>query len=288
MVPYTETETYKYWLMRAEADLRQLSERRAIAEKISKRLRTPDQQDDFVKIPSKLKKLSERINDLKDLTISPAERCYVLSEVDGTKWTTEELRLNAEPLANNEGFGEKSLKKKYDLPTDCSSETCDLIKHVDGVRVLYEEVKCIEGKNGVLQHIQTGTHGRAAWGAWLLKFVKSETYKKINDEHLLKMLTGEHLQEVFNSDASPLPVDVRGDLFGSLSPSKILGDYDAVHATHSKGHIRVPREDCEKAWELDGVTKAGPAYRLKLSYVDARLRASLPATNDMIDVAAKQ
>jgi len=231
-----------------------------------------------------------------DLKLKLRHLVKIVMEIDETIWTPSEVALWYKKLARNEGPGEEALKLRFDIPVDATYKPGDLIKYVDGVRVMHSEVKAIDAVVDQQEHddpektdsIQTGSQGRHAFLRWH-GMLTDEIRAKIPEHLLDSVLIG----EITQSRLPCLPSDIRLSISIACAPSKSLGKYDVVYATTRRGYIAIPQSACNDAWVLESITKAGPKYILSEDYLRRRIRKSAlnVSTSDsqnQTNVAAQQ
>ena len=172
MVKYTDTQTYQDMLAFRGGQVARLEAERNGLKAIAKRDRTAVQHRRFTSIPSQLKTGKKRHQALIDLDVPKWDLLHILMDAEDTLWTPDEQVTWHKSLASTEGRGETALRKRFGLTDELSTGACDLIKYVDDVRVLYEEVKNLQGRRSdgkfMLQEIQTGKHGRQVYCMWMM------------------------------------------------------------------------------------------------------------------------
>ena len=288
MVRYTDTEIYKYTVDRALADIRFLTEAREKLVGIKlrgkdvkdRRKRTPEEQSEFESVNRRIKSAETRLQRMHDLTAPIWDLLHVLMQAEGTLWTPQEVALWGKELDANEGRGEEALKLRYEIPTDVTTRECDLVKIVDGEFVLYEEVKNLQEKPDEsaekdgryrLQEIQTGAMGRHAYCMWMLERAEEGHFKHLNVDMRRALGTGELTASLIDE----LPPFLSESVKEAMLPFHVMGFYRAVNGTTKNGFVWIPREHFDDAWALTHVTKAGPKYALRKSYVVQRLQWTL-------------
>ena len=291
---YTSTEAYRGLLSPRSADVaeckaryeqaaRSLEDRRSLNAAATKKKDvkpTALLEKGLAKLERELNEALQAERDVIDLNVKPRYLVLILIQADCTGWnSTYESALWYKTRSANEGAGEAALKIRYGIPEDATYKPGDLIlKGSDGELLIYEEVKAIDlvGKPEnhnepmVLQSIQTGKQGRHAYGRWSYS-LNDEVKKALPDDLNDAIAIGELTQ----SRWPRLPIALRDNLIQTLVASRSLGQYNATVATTRYGYIRIPREDCDEAWILNGVTKASPKYDLSVEYLKKRIRASL-------------
>ena len=288
MMRYTDTEIYRYMVARAQADIRFLTEvhdrlagiklrGRGVKER---RKKTPEEQKTFTNASNGIKSATGRLNALLNLTAPTYDLLHILMEADGTLWSPAEAAMwNKELLDQSEGRGEEALKIRHGIPSDASTRECDLIKRdANGNVILYEEIKSLQEKSknkearSSLQEIQTGARGRHLSGLWMLEHSEAGLFKHLDDATRLALGTGE-LTSTCIENLSPF---LNESITKEMMPSNVLGIYSAVNGTTKDGFIRIPREHFDAAWAFTHVTKSGPKFMIKKSYVAQRLLTTRP------------
>jgi hypothetical protein len=68
-----------------------------------------------------------------------------------------------------------------------------------------------------------------------------------------------------------------------------MKSYDNIILTASFGFLTVPKADFDIAFSLKTITKSGPKYTVKRSYIKDQLKKTLVSTlvDDLTDVAAQ-
>lgn len=203
---------------------------------------------------------------LYDLKLKPIDLAIVLMECEGTLWTAEEAPEWSKEVANQEGRGEKGLRMRHGLPLVSTTQDVDLPE-------INEEVKCVEAATGkALQPMRPGTLGNKIFSGWVFLSAEEGAFKGLGDEHRQAFMFGEVLRPMLYGG---LPDEVRNAVHTLLAPSNVLGHYNAINATTRHGFIRIPSEDADKAWGLVTITKGGPKYELRTSYLVERLKRTL-------------
>lgn len=228
----------------------------------SKQKSTVKNETSLRKIEKDIEIAKQKRLDLYRLKLKPIELVTMLMECDGTLWTPEEALEWGKELANQEGRGEKGLRIRHNLPQVSTTQDVDLPE-------INEEVKCIESASGgSLQTIRPGTHGNKIYSAWMFLSAELGAFKNLSTEHRDAIMFGELLRSMLYGS---LPAKFKNEIHELLKPSNVLGHYNAVNAVTKCGFIRVPREDFNSAWSLVSITKGGPKYELKTSYIVERL-----------------
>lgn len=249
-----------------------LESERALLETITKRDRTPKEQARFINTYHQLKTRNSKLQKLVDLDLPKWELLHILMDAEGTFWTPDECVTWGKQLAAHEGRGEAALRSRLGLPPDLTTQACDLVRYDNGVRVLYEEVKNLQGRRAdgsfQVQEIQIGKHGRHAYCMWMMSRAEAGEFMNLSNDLRESIGIGEIGRPKLKDQ---LPNKLRDDIFQALMPSVVLGTWDAVIGTTRYGFIRIPRLDCDKAWDLYNVTKGSPKYVIKKDYIKARL-----------------
>jgi hypothetical protein len=203
-----------------------------------------------------------------DLKLKPIDLAVVLMECEGTLWTAEEAPEWGKEVANQEGRGEKGLRMRHGLPLVSTTQDVDLPE-------INEEVKCVEAATGkALQAMRPGTLGNKIFGGWVFLSAEAGTFKGLSEEYRQAFMFGEVLRPMLYGG---LPDEIRNAVHELLSPTNVLGHYNAINATTRHGFIRIPKEDADAAWGLVTITKGGPKYELRTSYLVERLKRTLTA-----------
>lgn len=233
-------------------------------------------------VERKLNEAIERRRAIINLRLKTWALVRILQEAEGTLWTSEEIQLWYKHLGRNEGPGEAALRLRLGIETDATYKPGDLVKQVDDQVVIYREVKSVDvvtnladhGSRETIQSIQTGSQGRHSFGRWMWSLTDEQ---KMNIDPALadKVAIGEITQDRITKLSSTLLASLRA----ACAPSKSMGGYEGVYATTRHGFIFIPQVDCDRAWELDSITKMGPKYVLSDDYLRDRIRATAMAPN---------
>lgn len=285
MTPYLETPTYVRLLARAQQAHDELLVERTALKGIKRSQRTPEQRRRFDSLVGRLITARKHIREVVDLDLTPWYLLQMLIEAEGTLWTDEERAMWKKVLGPQEGRGEQALKRRHGLPEEQTRTKGDLIKWVNGIRVLYEEVKNLEGRGPKgrynVQNIQTANDGTSAHRDWLVEMYQTRGFDGIDVELVRKCMGGEISDKTLKS----LPQTLQNNILQTFAASKVL-PYQAINGATHDGFIRIPQSDFDAAWEFDNITKYGPKYSLKVEYLIARLRATVSAPKDAADKAA--
>jgi len=280
---YTDTQLYKSMVAAAEADIAMHTEihdrlvgirMRGPGAIIEKRKKTPEEATAFKAAIAGIKSAQERLDCLLNLTAPTYDLLHILMHADMTLWTPDEVtQWNKEMLDQTEGRGEEALKLRYGIPSNSSTKECDLImRDSDGKIVLYEEVKSLQEKSKpTMQEIQTGARGRHLYGMWLLENAEREMFKHLHIDLRIALGTGELTSKCIEN----LPPYLNESIMKEMMPSNVLGIYSAVNGTTTNGFIWIPRHHFDEAWAFTHVTKSGPKFALRKSYVVWRLQRTL-------------
>lgn len=209
----------------------------------------------------------------------------MLIEAEGTLWTEEERAMWYKVLGSQEGRGEQALKRRHGLPEGQTRAKGDLIKWVNGVRVLYEEVKNLESRlpNGRfnVQNIQTANDGTSAYADWIDEMYQLQGFGDLERALRRKCIGG----EIGASTFKQLPQQLRISILQTFAASRVL-PYEAINGTTHAGFVWIPRADFDIAWKFDLITKHGPKYSLRPDYLTVRLLRTLSVPQDRADVTA--
>lgn len=290
MIPYTETSVFNHLVARARSNIEALSTERERLRAIKRKDRSAEQHRRFEALVGLVRTQQGKLKRLLTLESKPWYLLHFLMEAELQFWTTVEREMWHKTLALNEGRGEQALRIRHGLPPEPSKEACDLVKYVDGIRTLYEEVKNLQGRQSDgkfhLQAIQTGTTGREAYLKWVFEHAEIGMFVGLDKELRDALARG----EITAGKLYHLPHHIMSSLLFALRPSQVLGSYDAIIGTTCNGFFRVPKADFDRAWSLQTVTKGGPKYTLRTEYVVERLKATLsgPARDGCSDAGSPQ
>jgi hypothetical protein len=254
---------------------------------VKKKDRSIDQQLNFVTLAIKIKALEKRLIKVATLEVPMWNLVKTLIEADETTWTDVEIVSWHKALANSEGRGETALRERLGIKDVVTSDACDLVKRDEnGNIVLYEEVKNIQGRGAkgrfVLQAVQVGKTGRQAYCMWLLETAEKGMLVGLPEDVRQSLGTGEVSPgTLFKRLSGP----VLDSLNEKMSPFSVLSGWDAINCTTRDGYLRIPKEDCNEAWQLTCITKSGPKYALRRDYILKRLLAT---RNEHVNVTPEQ
>lgn len=286
MTNYKLTPTFRNLQNKRFLEIGALQIERQVLEIIPRRDRTVVQQKRYIALANLVKTKQARYEKLLNLDIPSWDLLHILMEAEGTLWTPEEVTMWHKSLANTEGRGEEALRKRLGLSPDLTTEACDLVKYEKGVRLIYEEVKNLQGRRAdgkfSIQEIQTSKHGRQMYCMWMMERAENGCFKGLNDELRRAFGTGEVGPKKVDALAEPL----RADMMSSLSPTSVLSTWDAINGTTRNGFIRIPAHDAQIAWRFKCVTKSGLKYVLRESYIIKRLLETLLPVQDGTNKAA--
>lgn len=283
--PWPETPTYIFLLGRAQRAYDELHAEREALRSIKRSQRSPEQRRRFDSLASRLKTARGHIDDVQDLNVTDWYLLQMLIEAEGTLWTEEERTMWRKVLGPQEGRGEQALKRRHGLPEGQTRSKGDLIKWVDGVRVLYEEVKNLEGRGAKgrysVQNIQTANDGTSAHRDWVDEMYETRGFEGVDRELRRKCIGG----EISDKTLKQLPKALQDNILQTFAASRVL-PYQAINGATHTGFIRIPQSDFDAAWEFDNITKYGPKYSLRTDYLITRLQKTLSAAQDAADKAA--
>lgn len=187
----------------------------------------------------------------------------MLIEADGCVWTGHQLALGEKELESYEGKYEDSLRDRMGWPMGSTLGTSDFPDDGEGKYL---------GAN-TDPTFRVGVIGKRALGR-----MRGDLYRKFEQASL----TQEQWDALDDGEVSAdklyntFPETVRLHVQAELQPVKVLACYKRIYFLTDYGYIVVPREDFARAISLVCVTQMSPKYRLKRSYVEERLRASVP------------
>ena len=282
---YHETPTYRRLVAEAGQKFAALEAERFQLRNIKPKMRTPEQRRRFTNLAVQIKTKLRQLQEVYRLDVSMWWLLRMLIEMEGEPWTDVELEFWNKVLAHHEGKGEQGCKRRRGLPEASGNGDGDLVRWINGIRVIYEEVKNLQAKDQqALQDIQTGRHGTKAFAAWVVRMIKGHKFDDLPDDVVEACVNG----EVTNAVLDRLPTEVRSSLHEALRPSVVLGTYQAINCGTCDGVMRIPSCDFDQAWEYSSVSKHGPKYSLKREYLLARLqRVVLPYRIGLVAMAAK-
>lgn len=289
MIKYTETSTYVDMVSRAEIAIQVLvaerDEIRTFLASVKRGARTPGIEGKRKRrdaIGSLLKTKESNLHKVTSLTLSSLDLVRILLDCDDTTWKTpEQLTKWHKELASHEGRGEASLRDWYGLPDALPSQ-----RNID-ITELGIEAKNIQGRRGdgkfALQTIQAGSGGRRAYSMWMGQSAESGMFKELPNETRQSLFTGEITRPLLYNK---LPTHIRDSLLNAIRPSIVFAECSAIDCTTCDGFLHLPKEDFDVAWGAECVTKCGPKYTLRKSYLLDRLKATLSATQHVANVTA--
>lgn len=288
MIKYTETVTYKNHLAELDANIKRLEATIADLSCIRlnggtvRRKRTPDENRKLLNDKNRIKTYRKKLQRWYDLNVTSWDIVHLIQDADGRLWNSnKQEELWHKGLASHEGRGEAALRDWYGLTT-AGSTTDDI-----DIPELEVEVKNVQGraKNGTfqLQTIQAGKSGRQAYSTWMGETAEAGSFKELSHNVRLALFTGEVTSGIIYK---ALPESTRISLLDAIKPSTVFSRPRAVDCTTRNGCLHVERYDYDVAFAVVSVTKCGPKYALKRSYLLDRLKRTLSATKDATDEAA--
>lgn len=285
--PYTETFVYCERVAKLEAAIVELE---AIITEIAciklrggtiKRKRTQEEERRLANAKNRLKSIKRKLLAWSQLKITPWDVVHLIQAAEDRLWTPVQYDLWHKDLASHEGRGEASLRDYYGLPPAvATTEEIDIPEN--GV-----EAKNVQGrsKNGTLQlqNIQAGKAGRKAYSLWMGTNAEAGHFKGLPDDVRTALFTGEVPVNIIYGH---LPAAVRDSLLEAIKPSTVFAIPNAIDCTTRNGSLHVPKADFDAAWSITNVTKCGPKYVLKRSYLWDRLERTLSASQNVANKAA--
>lgn len=222
---------------------------------------------------------SGRMRDLSTSYFTMWQLVHLLADAEGTLWTPEEAALWNLEVQTYEGRGEKSLRHRYrDSVSQVASQgSCDL-------KEINEEIKNWQGDASLpgdgpvckrtIQSIRAGKAGKNAYARLHREIVRQHDDAEMPMELWDALAVGELSPRKLHKD---LPHGIKLNIQYYLSPSIIMGGYDAVNGVSELGFLRIPRSDYNSAFSLTCITQMGPKYDLRKNYVRDRLCATFDA-----------
>lgn len=278
MTCYSETRTFCDWLNAFATKATYLEGVISEVKKINSRtgeIRRPRTQQEtkrLVAAQSSLKTINKKIQRLTRLNVPSWDVMHVLQDAENTLWRDKnQIDMWHKDLAIHEGRGEASLRDWHGLAPASSSQ-----RELD-IPELGIEVKNVQGrsKNGrfSLQSIQAGSSGRRAYTVWMVKSAMSGSFNGLSEDDIIALASGEVSQSMLYGTLSE---DLRSSLLEAVKPSIVFKHAKALEFTTRNGFLHVDLNDIDTALSTTCITKCGPKYALKTSYLTARLRSHTP------------